>query len=132
MLPIRSLIFVTALVIASTLGLTPTMAADWRPYTPEAFAAAQKEGKSILVDISAPWCPVCRAQKPILEELTLDPKFKDMLVLEIDFDTQKADVRAQNAFSQSTLIAYRGDKETARSSGDTSMQSIEILMKSAL
>jgi thioredoxin 1 len=128
----RPLLFLAALAIVVLLGIAPTRAADWRPFTPEAFAAAQKEGKSILVDISAPWCPVYRAQKPILEELTLDPKFKDMLVLEIDFDTQKDDVRAVKATSQSTLIAYKGDKETSRSAGDTSMQSIEILMKSAL
>ncbi len=132
MTAIRPLLFVAALTVVSMLGIAPSFAADWRPFTWEAFAEAQKQGQSILVDISAPWCPVCRAQKPILQELTLDPKFKDMIVLEIDFDTQKDDVRALKATSQSTLIAFKGDKETARSAGDTSMQSIEILMKSAL
>ena len=129
---VRSLFFATLASLIALLGSVSAHAADWRPFTAEAFAAAQKDGKPILVDISAPWCPVCRAQKPILEELTLDPKFRDMMVFVIDFDTQKDDVRALKATSQSTLIAFKGDKETARSAGDTSMQSIEILMKSAL
>lgn len=132
MTALRPLLFIAALAIVASLGAAPSFAADWRPYTPEALAAAQKDGKSVLVDISAPWCPTCRAQKPILENLTLQPEFKDMIVLEVDFDSQKDDVRALKATSQSTLIAYKGDKETSRSVGDTKKDSIADLMKSAL
>jgi thioredoxin len=114
------------------LGSLPADAADWKPFTAEAFSAAQKDGKSILVDISAPWCPTCRAQKPILEKLTAMPAFKDLVVLQVDFDTQKGDVRALKAQSQSTLIAFKGENEIARSVGETSPGAIETLMKSAL
>jgi thioredoxin 1 len=120
-------------VIASTIfGSFSALAAEWRPFSAEAFAEAQKQGKSILVDISAPWCPTCRAQKPILEELTVAPEYRDLLVLKVDFDNQKSDVRALNAQSQSTLIAFRGSSETARSVGDTNADSIAALVKSAL
>jgi thiol-disulfide isomerase/thioredoxin len=110
----------------------PAFAAEWKPFSSAAFSAAQKDGKSILVDISAPWCPTCRAQKPILEELTAKPEFKDLVVLKIDFDTQKGDVRALNAQSQSTLIAFKRTKETNRSVGDDNQASIAALLKSAL
>ena len=96
------------------------------------MAQAQKEGKSILVDIFAAWCPVCRAQNPILVQLTREPKFKDLIVLKIDFDSQKDDVRALKAQSQSTLIVYKGEVEKGRSVGDTSLLSIEALLDSAL
>jgi thiol-disulfide isomerase/thioredoxin len=129
---ISRMLLAFTLVTAVSLGALPASAANWQPFSAAAFAQAKKDGKPILVDITAPWCPVCKAQKPILHELTQDSKFKDMLVFEVDFDTQKDAVRALNAQSQSTLIAYRGDKETARSAGDTSLPSIEILMKSAL
>ena len=53
-------------------------------------------------------------------------------MFKVDFDTQKDDVRAFKATSQSTLIAFKGDAETARSVGDTNPASIATLVKSAL
>jgi thioredoxin 1 len=128
----RRTLLVAAIVIAASIGALPASAAEWKPFTQAEFAAAQKDGKSILVDIFAPWCPVCRAQNPILTQLTREPEFKDLVVLKIDFDTQKADVRAFKATSQSTLIAFKGEKETGRSVGDTNPASIATLVKSAL
>ena len=82
---------------AALLGSLPASAAEWKPFDAASFAAAKKEGKSILVDIFAAWCPTCRAQNPILVQLTREPKFKDLVVFKVDFDTQKDDVRALKA-----------------------------------
>src|SRR5512140_2217236 len=101
------------------LGSLPAYAAEWKPFDAAACAQAQKDGKPILVDIFAAWCPVCRAQNPILTQLTREPEFNDLVVFKIDFDTQKADVRELKATSQSTLIAFKGETEKARSVGDT-------------
>jgi thiol-disulfide isomerase/thioredoxin len=110
----------------------PAQAAEWKPFDAAAFAQAQKDGKPILVDIFAVWCPVCRAQNPILTQLTRAPKFADMVVFKIDFDTQKDDVRALKATAQSTLIVYKGETEKGRSVGDTNQASIEALLDQAL
>jgi thioredoxin 1 len=126
---LRSLLLV---IVASVALSLPASAAEWKPFDAAAFAQAQKDGKSILVDVFAAWCPVCRAQNPILVQLTREPKFKDMVVFEVDFDTQKDDLRALKAQSQSTLIVYKGDKETGRSVGDTNSGSIEALLDTAL
>jgi thioredoxin len=117
---------------AALLSSLPASAAEWKPFDAASFAAAKKEGKSILVDIFAAWCPTCRAQNPILVQLTREPKFKDLVVFKVDFDTQKDDVRALKATSQSTLIAYKGETETDRSVGDTNPASIAALVESAL
>ena len=54
---------------AAALSVAPKgYAAETVNYTPAAFDAAQKAGRSILVEIHAPWCPTCRAQTPILVE----------------------------------------------------------------
>lgn len=121
-------------IVASVtlLGALPASAAEWKPFDAAAFATAQKEGKSILVDIFAAWCPVCRAQNPILVQLTREPKFKDLVVFKVDFDSQKADVRALKAQSQSTLIAFKGETEKGRTVGDTNEKSIAALVESAL
>lgn len=117
---------------AALLVSLPASAAEWKPFDAAAFAQAQKERKPILVVIFAAWCPVCRAQNPILVQLTREPKFKDLVVFKIDFDTQKDDVRALKATSQGTLIAYKGETETDRSVGDTNPASIAALVESAL
>jgi thioredoxin 1 len=131
MLSTRSLL-VAGVIAGTILGAFPALAAEWKPFSAAAFSAAQKDGKPILVDISAPWCPVCRAQKPILEELTAAPQFKNLVVFDMDFDSQKPDVRALKAQSQSTLIVFKGAAEAGRSVGDTNQSSIATLLKSAL
>jgi thiol-disulfide isomerase/thioredoxin len=114
------------------LGALPASAAEWKTFDAAAFAQAQKEGKPILVDIFAVWCPVCRAQNPILTQLTREPKFDNMVVFKVDYDEQKADVRALKATSQSTLIVYNGETEKSRSVGDTNQASIAALLDKAL
>ena len=114
------------------LAAQPASAAEWKDFDAAAFAAAQKDGKPILVDVFAAWCPVCRAQNPVLVQLTREPKFKDMVVFKVDFDNQKDAFRALNALRQSTLIVFKGEKETGRSVGDTNPGSIEALLDRTL
>jgi len=121
------------LAVSLLLGLAAAaQAAERQPFTKEAFAAAQAAGQSILVDIHAPWCPTCRAQEPILEKLTQEPKFEGLKVFRVDFDSQKDAVRAFKATRQSTIIVFKGAKETGRSVGDTNAASIATLLEKAL
>ena len=131
MVGFRSLVLAIVASVA-LLGSLPASAAEWKSFDAAAFAAAKKEGKPILVDIFAVWCPTCRAQNPILTQLTREPKYKDMVVFKMDFDTQKDDVRALKAQKQSTLIVYNGETEKGRTVGDTDPASIAALLDSAL
>jgi thiol-disulfide isomerase/thioredoxin len=125
--------FLLVIVAAAALaGALPATAEEWKPFDAVAFAAAQKAGKPILVDVFAAWCPTCRAQNPILVQLTREPKYKDMAVFKVDFDTQKDALRAFNAQSQSTLIVFNGGTEKGRSVGDTDKASIAALLDQAL
>ena len=79
-----------ALALTAILPLVTTVhAMDKKPFDQKAFDAAQAAGKPILVEISAPWCPVCKAQAPILSNLRNETKFKELVTFEIDFDSQK-------------------------------------------
>jgi thioredoxin 1 len=120
------------LVALMLLGSTPASAAEWKDFTAGDFAAAKSAGKPILVDVFAAWCPVCRAQNPILVQLTKEPKYKDLVVFKLDYDMQKADLIALRVQRQSTLILFKGDKELDRSVGDTSEQSIEGMLDKTL
>jgi len=124
---------VLTLIASAPLGLSvPAHAAETVPYTPEAFAAAQKAGKPILIEVSAPWCPICKAQKPILAELLRQARFKDLLIFDVDFDTRKDVLRRFDARMQSTLIAFKGETETGRSVGETQPEWIESLVEKTL
>jgi thiol-disulfide isomerase/thioredoxin len=111
-------------------AISAAKAAERRTFDKAAFDAAQRSGKRILVDISASWCPTCKAQKPIIDKLAERPSNKDLVIFSVDFDSQKSAVRQFRAQSQSTLIAFRGKTETARSVGDTDPGSIVTLVQS--
>jgi thioredoxin 1 len=130
MLSRRSILIGT--VVAAAVATSLAFAASPQPFNAQAFADAQKAGKPILIAIHASWCPTCKAQAPILDQLTSDPKFKNLAYFVIDFDSQKDLVRRFAARMQSTLIAFKGDKEEGRSVGDTNRTSIAALLNKTL
>lgn len=97
-----------------------------------AFEAAQAAGRSIVIEIGASWCPVCRVQKPILEDLVMSDRFKDVVLFEVDFDRQKEVLRKFGASKQSTLIVFKGAHEVGRSIGEVKPAAIEALLAKAL
>lgn len=112
--------------------LSPAAANTTVPFTPEAFKAAQASGSPILIEIHADWCPTCKAQKPILDKLTADPKFRDLRIFRVDFDSMKPQVNEFGARMQSTLIVFKGKAEKGRSVGDTAESSIAALLEKSL
>lgn len=120
-----------ALLFAASVAAA-ALAGERSAFDQKAFADAQAQGKSILVDISAPWCPTCAAQKPIIEKLSADPRFKDLTIFDVDFDSRKDVLRMFGAQSQSTLIVFKGATETGRSVGSTDADAIGELLGKAL
>jgi thioredoxin 1 len=114
------------------LGAGLAAAAGTASFTAAAFDAAQKAGKPILIHVSAPWCPTCKAQMPTVNGLASEPRFKDLQVFEVDFDSQKDVLREFGVRQQSTLIVFKGAAERGRSIGDTDKSSIEALAAKGL
>ena len=121
-----------AVIAASAAAMTPAFAASPRPFDARAFADAQKAGRPILIAIHASWCPTCKAQNPILDKLTADPKFRDLKIFRVDFDAMKPVVKQFGAQMQSTLIVFKGTAEQGRSVGDTKEASIAALLDKSL
>ena len=122
---LRFLPFAAALVVSA-----PAFAADIRPYNASAFAAAQKAGRAVLVEVHAPWCPICAAQGKVIAKATASGPHKNLIIFRIDYDTQKPIWRMFGAQGQTTLIAYRGRKETGRIAYETDEQKIRALLAS--
>lgn len=127
----RILAAALAVLSAAVIAIS-AQAADATKFDAAAFAEAKKAGKSVVVDVHATWCSTCKAQKAVLDDLAKKPEYKDVVLMRIDFDSQEADWKALGAQTRSTLIAFKGEKETGRLVGDTKKDSIEALVKSTL
>jgi len=126
----RGLLCAVMLVATMTFG-AKAFAMDQK-FDQGAFEAAQAAGRPILVEVRAPWCPICKAQAPILSRLKNDVRFKDLATFTIDFDSQKDLLRKFNVQKQSTLIVFKGAREAGRSTGDTDPKSIEALLDKSI
>lgn len=117
-------------LFVAVLALSPLAAQAGQPYDAKAFAEAQAAGKSILIDVHAPWCPTCTQQKPVIE--SLEKAHPKLVVFLVDFDNAKDALKQFKVQYQSTLIAFKGKAEVARSTGDTDPQVIGALVAKAL
>lgn len=113
------------------LGAMASHALDIQPYTAAALTQAQKANKPVALHFHAEWCPTCRAQEKVLQELKSEAGL-DLTVLVANYDTEKDLKRRFNIRAQSTLVVLHGEKETYRVVGDTSPGGIRGALKSAL
>lgn len=120
-----------SLLLLPFLAATAAFAAG-QAFDPAAFDALMKQGKPVVVDIHADWCPTCRAQEPILKQLLETPELKGLTRLTVDFDQQKSVVKSFKVQYQSTLIVFKGGREVGRSTGDTNKDRIAALLRKAL
>ena len=120
--------FTFALSVLSSLAV----AGEIKPFSQQEFDQLNKAGQSVVLDVTAPWCSVCKQQKPIVENLMKQPAYKDVTLMTIDFDSSKAILKNFKVTMQSTLIAFKGGKEVGRSIGDTTPSGLEALIKKAV
>jgi len=117
-----------ALACLSLAAVATVAAQAASRFDAKAFETAQTAGRTILIDVTAPWCPTCRQQHPILRSIeTENPK---LVVFEVDFDTAKDVLKRFRVTQQSTLIVFKGKSEVGRSTGDTDPTRIRRLVAS--
>lgn len=118
-----------AFALALAMSTTRATAGEIKPYTPQEFDTLTRAGKPVLVDINAAWCPTCKAQKPVLERLMDQPEYRDVTMLKVDFDKDRAAVKRFKATVQATLVAFKGTAEVGRLVGNTQPADLENLIK---
>ena len=123
--------FVSTLLILGTGVTLSAQALDIKTYSPVALAAAQNENKPVAVHFHADWCPTCRAQAKVLEDMKMERGLA-LTVLVANYDTEKELKRGLQINAQSTLVVFKGQRETARLVGETSAVAIRSALKSAL
>ncbi len=121
-----------AVFVALASCLSLAMAGEIKPFNQAGFDALTASGKAVVLDISATWCPTCRAQKPIIDSLMQQSAYKDVTLMTIDFDSDKTVLKKFKVIMQSTLVAFKGTQEVGRSVGDTSQVGLEGLIKKSI
>jgi thioredoxin 1 len=102
------------------------------PYNQPGFDAARAAGQTVAVVFHADWCPTCRAQAPVLKELVNTPEMKSLTLYVADFDTEKALRNALHVNQQSTIVVFKGQQETARSTGETQKAALQTFLRGAI
>lgn len=102
------------------------------PYSQAAFDKAVAAGEPVVVQFHADWCPTCRAQAPLVSKVLAEDRMKPIQFFVADFDKEKALKQSLKVTTQSTFVAFKGGKETGRSTGQTSLGAVEAVFAKAL
>ncbi len=101
-------------------------------YAPDLIKKAEATGKSYVLAFHADWCPTCKQQAKVFEQLKGDPAFKNITIYNVDYDGETELKKRLKVRGQSTLIAYKGAKEIARSVADTSVDGLKQILSKSL
>ncbi len=124
---LRSFILMLGFVFAGLSAVAAEL-----PFDKAKFDAAVAQGKPVIVDFSASWCPTCKQQKPIVQGLMKEEKLQPVTLFVADFDTEVALKKQLGVTMQSTFVVFKGGKEVGRSTGQTQPQAIAALFDKAL
>ena len=122
----------TVISVAAAIILSAGAWAGEVPYSKAAFDKALAEKRPVIAYFHADWCPVCKAQAPLVEQLLKEPRMKDVTLFLADYDKEKDLKKALRVSSQSTFVVFKGGKEVARSTGETAKEKLAAVFDKAL
>jgi thioredoxin 1 len=109
----------------------PTWASAQERYEPRSFEDALASGP-VVVHVYADWCPVCRAQKPVLAALAKDQALAAARFITLDFDKDRQFLRTHRVANQSVILVFKNGQEAARLIGITDAERIRAGLLGAL
>lgn len=123
----KTIQFLTCFAIATASSLA--IALDIQPYALETLAAKQKAGEAVTLHFHAAWCPTCRAQEKVFNGWKGDAAVPGTLLV-VNYDKERELKRQLGVRTQSTVIAYKGSKETGRLAGETDPAALRTVLAS--
>lgn len=107
----RSFFILSVLFIGLMMPLSSAKAMGFVDYNEEIFKQAQDANKTIVLHVGTTWCTVCQYQKHVLQKEAVQKDLMDVIMMTIDFDTQRNIAESYGAFQRSTIIIYKGKKQ---------------------
>jgi thioredoxin 1 len=118
----------SAVALFSLIGAAHAL--DIKPYSAVTLKTLQQSGQAVALHFHAPWCPTCRAQERVFQGWKGDSSVPGTLLV-VDYDNERELRRTLGVRSQSTLIVYKGAKETRRLGGETDPAGLRAALDSA-
>ncbi len=117
---------------SALLLLSPVVfALQSAPYTDEALAEAQAKKQAVVLHFHADWCGSCKIQTMVFDAMRKEGNVPAK-VLVVDYDKAKAIKDRFKVKTQSTIVVFKGEKETSRLVGETRDARIRAAVESAL
>jgi thioredoxin 1 len=126
----RRELFANSVMILAAV-LLPTRGSAQERYEPRSFEEALASGP-VVVHVYADWCPVCRAQKPVLATLAKDQALAGVKFVTVDFDKERQFLRTYRVANQSVILVFKNGQEAARLIGITDAERIRAGLLGAL
>lgn len=121
-----------ALSVAAIAFPALSLANGFAPYTKGSFDKALKGTKPVLVHVHAEWCPVCKKQETVFNEISKGAEFGKLSAFVVDFDKETDFRKTYGVNNQSVVLVFKGGKEVARSNGDTDKTRLAALVEAAV
>jgi len=102
--------------------------AEFKSFSKTDYEAAIKSGAPVVIDFHASWCPTCKKQEPLLNEIVGSKGYEKVVALKADFDKEKELKKSLNVSKQSTIVVFKDGKEVGRSVGSTSKDDLKKLI----
>ncbi len=90
------------------------------------FEAAVADGKKVLLDFYASWCPTCRANEPIVDSAF--DNYSDIVVFRVDYDNEAELKKEYSVSTQSTYLFLENGEEKDRYVGALSEDKLANLL----
>lgn len=113
-----------------SLSTNLAFALDIQPYSAKSLADLQQAGKPVALHFHADWCPTCRAQEKVFNGWKGDAAVPGTLLV-ANYDNERELKKQFGVRNQSTVIVFKGSKETARVGGATDPATLRTALQSA-
>lgn len=113
-----------------SLSTNLAFALDIQPYSAKALTDLQQAGKPVALHFHADWCPTCRAQEKVFNGWKGDAAVPGTLLV-ASYDNERELKKQFGVRNQSTVIVFKGSKETARVGGATDPAKLRTALQSA-
>jgi thioredoxin 1 len=117
---------------AALLLAVPAAATDFSAYDKAKLEAAIKSGAPIVVHVHAEWCPVCRKQAAVLEELFKDSALAKVARVRVNYDVDRDFVSSFKVKRQANILVFKGGKEVGRLDYNPDPDRIRAVVRQAL